>query len=136
MWEYIHTDELYHYGVVGMRWGVRKEARNKMRAAKARYKKALSTAKDGQAISTARYKYKNERAKIKFDRNRKIADLDAAESGFVKAGKKAAKVALLGIGSTAISSAMMFALSNPTRKMEILDDVNDLLNKLGVTYLS
>ena len=24
MWNYIHTDELYHYGVKGMRWGVRK----------------------------------------------------------------------------------------------------------------
>lgn len=27
MWQYNHTEELYHYGVPGMRWGVRKSDR-------------------------------------------------------------------------------------------------------------
>ena len=36
MWQYNHYDELYHYGVVGMKWGVRRSLASK----KASYKKA------------------------------------------------------------------------------------------------
>lgn len=40
MWEYRYTDELYHHGVKGMKWGVRKKRPASLTKAKSNYKSA------------------------------------------------------------------------------------------------
>lgn len=87
MWEYKHTDELCHYGVLGMRWGVRRSDAQLARARKSRkskrsseddhedYTKAHST-KSVKSMSNAELRERNNRLQME----KQYADLTKKQS--------------------------------------------------------
>lgn len=87
MWEYNHTDELHHYGVIGMRWGVKRANRKgtnytyKSHGQKKWEKKSTkSEAKDAKAATNASNRYKEKSADYtrKMDEARKAGDMKKA----------------------------------------------------------
>ena len=117
MWNYVYTDELYHWGVKGQKWGVRRyqnadgtlTAAGKLRESKQKYKEerkaekeAMKAQKRDEAVSklTETYKkkgYSDDVAKMK------------AEEQYVRKGEVATKRILTGttIGGAAVVAAAM-----------------------------
>lgn len=83
MWNYVHTDELCHHGIKGMKWGVRRyqnddgslTAAGKRRAAKDKYRKTEDDAfiRYEKTIQSIEKNYKRGQLLSEKDSNREIA---------------------------------------------------------------
>ena len=76
MWEYNHTDELYHYGVKGMKWGVRRYRKNP----------GSYTSKSLKKFDQSSEKYDSAKQKLKESKN-------ARDRSQIKSDRKALKSA-------------------------------------------
>lgn len=88
MWQYRNTDELYHYGIPGMRWGVRKRVPSDDYLRSRQIKK-----KKMKEMSTKEMKDLNDR--LNTEKQYKQLNPNAgkqAVTGFIKAGATVAAV--------------------------------------------
>ena len=104
MWQYQKTDELYHHGVLGMKWGVRRY-QNKDGSLTARGKKRRQMSADEIEVNKLRKKksYELSNAEIRKvnERKRLEAEYNKLNPGKLAAGVTAVTGAIAVIGKIA-----------------------------------
>lgn len=119
----LRFDELYHYGVIGMRWGVRKKTGHTRKEIRADNKKAFDIGREATLTSgarkTARHVVQKTEDKIK-KASSKGKDTRKLEER-LKIAKKAEK---------------SLAVESKERKREAFDHRMDLIKKYGSEHVS
>ena len=132
MWQYKHTDELYHWGVIGMKWGRRKGKATSGSSSKSSRKSRMSAdALEAKAIkkkkvsemSNAELRKLNERQNLEknhkslnpsvISKGAKIAAATAATLGTIVALESSGKH-VISSGKKAVQKVTEGFLRNPT----------------------
>lgn len=136
MWNYIHSDELYHHGIKGQKWGVRRS--------EAQLRRARGWTKtDAQKDSEADKKYdrnnrgtlSNSQLREKIERLKLEKELRELTAGEVNRGRSAVMGVIRDIGkstvtkvtSTALAGAALYGLKAAVTKQF---DPNDFGNAI------
>ncbi len=130
MWTYNYTEELYHYGIPGMKWGHRKArpidvARNKYRMSKSQ---AMGNYRTAKAQAKAQAKADVEKAKQEYKNSPEYKANQAKRAKIKKAvtvGTAVAGTALAAYGAYKLSKAIKTKAYNKSYELgkAVADDV-------------
>ena len=112
MWKYNNTDELYHYGILGMRWGVRRfQRKNGRLTPRGRKRKMSQDAIDAKKLKKKKL-YEMSNDEIKTLNKRK-----ELENNYKRLNKGQIAKGMAIVGSTAAFTASLITIKNNTPQL-------------------